>query len=246
MSSTTETKKDSDRVSIIGAVKTYLGFFVLVVLVVEAVLGALALKADGPNQLVALYGMLFVIVALIVVVSFFAYRKPEALLRVSGDATGEVHAFQEFSQRIAGTWWERIESSGSTAISLVHITPDARTNSVKMIGTGYDANGNVVSNWKSVACGVDPIGMRVLYYWDGAYPSKANHRYAGFGEISFHANGSTIDSGTGSFSDTNLAEMHNTTLKPTVFQRCNDSACRDAQPGTTTATLRDLIRTKLS
>ena len=43
-----------DRVEIISAVKTYLGFFVLVVLVVETVLGALALKIQGDNQLVVL------------------------------------------------------------------------------------------------------------------------------------------------------------------------------------------------
>jgi hypothetical protein len=35
-------QKSPDRVAIISAVKTYLGFFVLLVLVVEAALGALA------------------------------------------------------------------------------------------------------------------------------------------------------------------------------------------------------------
>jgi hypothetical protein len=69
----------SSRVSIINAVRTPPGFFVLVVLVVEVALGGLAARTGGQNQLVALYGMLFVVLALIAVVAFFAYRRPEAL-----------------------------------------------------------------------------------------------------------------------------------------------------------------------
>ena len=76
MPSKPQKQKSPDRVAIISAVKTYLGFFVLIVLVVETVLSTLALKTQGQNQLIALYGMLFVIVVLIAVVSFFAYRKP--------------------------------------------------------------------------------------------------------------------------------------------------------------------------
>ncbi len=75
-----KTKKTSSRVAIINAVKTPLGFFVLVVLVVEVALGGLAAKAEGENQLVALYGMLVVVLALIAVVAFFSYRRPEALI----------------------------------------------------------------------------------------------------------------------------------------------------------------------
>ena len=57
-------QKSPERVAIINAVKTYIGFFVLIVLVIESVLGAIALNTEGQNQLVALYGMLFIVLVL--------------------------------------------------------------------------------------------------------------------------------------------------------------------------------------
>ena len=69
-----------DRISIISAVKTPLGFFVFVVLVVEGILGTLSGAAlSGTDRSVALYGMLSLIGALIAVVVLLAVFRPEAL-----------------------------------------------------------------------------------------------------------------------------------------------------------------------
>lgn len=56
-----------------------LGFFVLIVLVIEAVLGVVAGVSDGLDRTLLIVGMLVIILALIAVVAFMAYYRPEAL-----------------------------------------------------------------------------------------------------------------------------------------------------------------------
>ena len=72
-------KVPSNRVGIISTVKTPLGFFVLVVLVVEAILGGIAYASNTPNSTFALLGMIGILVLLIAVVVFLAVYRPEAL-----------------------------------------------------------------------------------------------------------------------------------------------------------------------
>jgi hypothetical protein len=67
------------RAKIIETVQTPLGFFVLVVLVVEAILGIVASSSDQSTQAIAVYGMLALITSLVAIVSFMAYKRPEAL-----------------------------------------------------------------------------------------------------------------------------------------------------------------------
>jgi len=235
----------SDRVAIISAVKTYLGFFVLVVLVVEAVLGALALKTQGENQLVALYGMLFVIVALIAVVSFFAYRKPEALLRtVAATATSEVQSMQDFCSRISGHWWERIIPDEPSAISFVEIRPDWATSTVKMKGNAYTRAGELAANWESVASCINPGERKIFYYWKGLHPSRPKEPFEGFGEISFREFSNQIDSGDGVFSDTNVIDMKSTTKKSVEFRRSVTSEIQVMQEGNDKV-ISEMVRKKL-
>jgi hypothetical protein len=93
-------RASSARISIITAITSYLGFFVLLVLVVETVLGAIALKNEGQSQLVALYGFLAVVILMIVVVSFLAYFSPATLTSAS------LQQLHDFGGRISGSWWE--------------------------------------------------------------------------------------------------------------------------------------------
>lgn len=69
----------SNRVGIIRTVQTPLGFFVLVVLVVEAMLGTIAYTSNGQNTTFALLGMVVILALLIAVVAWMAYYRPEAL-----------------------------------------------------------------------------------------------------------------------------------------------------------------------
>lgn len=76
----------NDRTSIITAVKNPLGFFVLVVLVVEGILGLVTGAAlSGSDRSVALYGMFIVIGVLIALVALLAVFRPEVVGGVRKD-----------------------------------------------------------------------------------------------------------------------------------------------------------------
>ena len=72
---------DSQRTKIIEAVRTPLGIFTLIVLVVEGVLGAVTATggATDPNRTLLISSMIGIIVLLIVTVGVIAFVKPEAL-----------------------------------------------------------------------------------------------------------------------------------------------------------------------
>jgi hypothetical protein len=64
---------------LVRAVKTPLGFFVLIALVIEALLGTVATISGGLDRTLSLVGMLAIIFVLVAIVSFMAYQRPEAL-----------------------------------------------------------------------------------------------------------------------------------------------------------------------
>lgn len=74
-----DTKKES-RASIIQAVETPLGFFALVVLVVEVILGITANFSEGIDRTYLIIGMLALIFIMVIVVSLFSFFRPEALI----------------------------------------------------------------------------------------------------------------------------------------------------------------------
>ena len=74
-----ETASPTSRPQIIQVVSTPLGFFSLVVLVVEAILGLVAGTGAGTERTITLLVMLGVIIGLVGIVSYFAYNRPEAL-----------------------------------------------------------------------------------------------------------------------------------------------------------------------
>ena len=74
-----ETSTPSTRVGLIRAVRTPLKFFILIVLVIEAILGTVAGVSSGLDRTLSLVGMLVIIFALVAIVAFMAYYRPEAL-----------------------------------------------------------------------------------------------------------------------------------------------------------------------
>ena len=238
----TKPQKISDRVAIINAVKTYLGFFVLIVLVVEGVLGVLAVRTKGQNQLVAICGMIFVVIILIVVVSFFAYRKPRALL--DSGANQDKPELQDFCNRISGHWWERIKPDEPSAISFVEINPDLATNTIKMKGSSYNRDGELAAIWETVASCINISERKIFYYWKGLHPSRPSEPYEGFGEISFNESPDRIDRGVGFFSDTNITDMESTTRKFVEFQRSIEQDIQVLQEGNIKL-ISELIRKRL-
>jgi cell division protein FtsB len=72
------------RSGLIKAANTPLGFFALVLTVMETILGVLSgTSFTGEHRTIAICGMLGTILILIAVVSWFAYHRPEALSGVS-------------------------------------------------------------------------------------------------------------------------------------------------------------------
>jgi hypothetical protein len=219
-------QKTSERVAIIDAVRTYLGFFVLLVLVVEATLGTLAARVGEQNQLFVLYGMLSIVLVFVIVVSFFAYKKPDALLRSSALPRSERpesgEQLQKFCNDISGYWWERIKPDEPSALSFVEISPYPATGTVKMIGRTYSRLGEASADWDTAASCVNVNERKVFYYWRGWHPSRPNEPYEGFGEISFRGANDQVDSGVGFFSDTNITDMKSTTKKAVEFRRSSE------------------------
>jgi hypothetical protein len=76
---TSQENPQHGRIGIIRAVQTPLGFFVLVVLIVEAILGIVSGFTGGPDRTFIVRGMIILIFALVVIVSALAYFRPEAL-----------------------------------------------------------------------------------------------------------------------------------------------------------------------
>jgi hypothetical protein len=72
--------EESSRVDIIQAVKTPLGFFTLIVLVVEVVFGIVAAMSSGPDRSYLVIGMIVLIFLLVLIVSLLAVLKPGALV----------------------------------------------------------------------------------------------------------------------------------------------------------------------
>jgi hypothetical protein len=67
------------RASIIETVTTPLGFYALVVLIVEMILGLVAGFGAGLDRTLTISGMLVVIIGLMLLVAYFAHHRPDAL-----------------------------------------------------------------------------------------------------------------------------------------------------------------------
>jgi hypothetical protein len=72
-------RQRESRAAIIQTVQTPLGFFTLVVLVVEAILGATAGLIQGTERNIVIAAKLLLIFTLVLIVSLLAYHRPEAL-----------------------------------------------------------------------------------------------------------------------------------------------------------------------
>ncbi len=125
-------KQREQRVDIIRAVQTPLGFFVLVVLVVEVTLGVFAGIGKGFDRTLSLSGMIALIFVLIGVVAILAYFRPEALFGKRGEvmdttSTGTQKIRLYFNDMVDIRKLDRRQASctfvDSTAIDAADIEP---------------------------------------------------------------------------------------------------------------------------
>lgn len=94
-SETTTTKRSY--IGVINTVKTPLGFFVLVVLIVEAFLGIIVQFGGLADPTSLIWGMLGIVTLLILVVAFLAYKRPEVLMGVTDQKNEEQDDIQKLS-----------------------------------------------------------------------------------------------------------------------------------------------------
>jgi hypothetical protein len=215
-----ENSKDqttSERQAILRLIKTPLSFFVLIAMIIEAILGGLAIKSSGEIQEISLWGVIIVVVLLILVVTFLTILKPDYLL---GEFSHEKD-ISEFCKKITGEWWEKVTPSDSTALGLFDIKHDFLTNTIIMKGFTYDTNGESVAEWSTEASCIRLADSKVFYYWKGRHISDPASRYEGFGEITFDDNQKLIIKGRGLFSDTKLTAGSSFSWKATTLRRCN-------------------------
>ncbi len=234
--------KTSGQTEIIKAVKNPINFFALVLLLlVEVGLGSLAVKAKGENQLIVSYGILVIILALIVVVTLLAWKRPKALLGEGTEITQGLPELREFCKGVSGDWWERIRPEQPSALSLVEITPHLGMTTVRLTGQAYGLDGSLVATWESVASCVNPDERKVFYQWKGLHPLRPQEPYEGFGEIVF---AESLDRGSGAFLDTNLIDWKSTTRKFVVCVRSAKAETEIISKGDVGA-IADLVGKKL-
>lgn len=224
------------RAALLRAVKTPLGFFALVALVIEAMLAVLAAMSAGIDRTLALAGMLLIIVALVVVVALLAYLRPEAL-RGSRPKPSSDGALAAFCARIQGPWWERVSPAIPSAISFVEMLPDAATGGVKLRGSAYDNEGQLAAHWESLACCINLSEAKLFYYWRGWHPQRPSEPFEGFGEIVFQPASGAFERAHGFFSDTNLTDLKSTTRKAIEFRRASAQDLQQIREGRDVAAL---------
>lgn len=191
-------EKATGRVAVIRAVNTPLGFFVLVVLVVEAALTTLATQTN-PQYLVTIMGfMAAVVLALIGAVVLLVFKRPWELS--SSDKRSLIQE-DHFYRTIDGGWWEYMSPSDGTALSYVEISFNARTGGVLMHGSSYSLEGDHVANWQGVTYSVRDA--KILYTWEGRSVAPMEH-YVGLGDISFDR---TRTNAAGFYVDVNVPRL---------------------------------------
>ena len=111
----------------------------------------------------------------------------------------------KFCSRIAGSWWELVQSNDPeepVSISFFRIEPANRRTNVWMEGESFDEDGNPVANWKTLAAGIRPDQRIVYYSWEGKHPySDAGTVYQGVGELAFNPADEQFSRGSGHFAD---------------------------------------------
>ena len=228
-------QNSSGLIAIIGATNNYFKFLVLLILIVQAVLGFVALHGQGQSQLIALYSFIFFVVLMVAVICFFAYYKPNALTSAS------LQQLQDFCERVSGHWWELVLPDESSAISFVTVFAEASTNTLIMSGTSYDRRGVRVAKWETTASCIYLPKDKVFYYWEGWRASHPDEKYEGFGEITFDHSPGRIDRGSGMFSDANLRDLKDAARRRTIFKRCTKDEAKTVHDGDT-KTIADLIQ----
>lgn len=150
-----------------------------------------------------------------------AMEKLKQRRKLSADALKAIQDVNAFCSRITGYWWQRVLPDDASALSFVHIEPDAPTNTVKMSGIAYHTDGKPIANWHSIGVSIDKDERKLSYIWEGLHPKEAD-AYQGFGLVQFDDAPDALGRGRGHFFNANIADLKTARRKSLEFRRCMD------------------------
>ena len=136
-------------------------------------------------------------------------------------------AMRSFSDRIIGTWWERLTGGSRSWISFLQIEVDDVCDSVHLTGHSYDAEGSIMAHWNSIVVRMLKDEEKILYNWQGWHPTSPNDRFHGFGEMEFVVSAEgreTITRGHGKFWAVDEVHPEKTEIIPIELRRLDDTS----------------------
>jgi len=134
----------------------------------------------------------------------------DALSPVCGDLLRRVSEILEddklgsFVAHVEGAWWERIQAKTGFEISFFTIAPRDQYRSLYMSGDHFDAHGELIGSWKTVAVGITETERKLFYHWEGDHPSTSEgsaSQVQGFGTLEFDPAIDRLEHGKGGFMD---------------------------------------------
>jgi hypothetical protein len=140
------------------------------------------------------------------------------------DAERAVQAtIRRFADRIAGTWWERIQlKGGAPALSFATIELDDTHSSVRLGGKAYGADGAHRANWRSAAARLD--GKRIVYIREcQRLDANTTAWLPGLGELDFD-DAEVIETADGKFWESDESRPEETVIKLVQLRRNMDDS----------------------
>jgi hypothetical protein len=133
-------------------------------------------------------------------------------------------AIRRFADRVAGTWWERIQLKGETpTLSFLEIGLDEIHSSVWLAGEAYNKDGVLTANWRSASARVE--GATVLYVRECMRTDAKNPAWLpGLGEANFERDGDVLDRGHGRFWESDESRPEETVIKRVELRRTIDKS----------------------
>jgi len=150
-----------------------------------------------------------------------------ALRRISPAAMVRREQSVALAALIGGDWWERIRGPGASAISFFRIDFDEASETLRLRGQAYDAEGEPAAHWSGFAVELVPDRRRIVYRWTGTHPDTPHTQFHGIGEVEFDPpaqDGLPAMRGYGRFWDVDESRPENTTSKAVELQRESDAA----------------------
>ncbi len=217
----TDNKNSDSRTALIRVIKTPLSFFVLIALIVEVILGALAVNTTGAIQEKSLFGMIALLIILILVVLVLTITKPQALL----GKLPMLNYKSELSSKIEGYWWQYVQNTDEgPVLSILKIYQSQVSSQLKIEGRAWTIEGKNKVDYKSRAIALDEENKTLFYYWKGNHPKESSvPEYFGAGVIMFEESDTKkIINASGWYSATLLKECDKTLKKGTEYLRATE------------------------